>query len=103
MASAAERRLNALLRDEEYGPKLARLNRADERIILDLIDQNKGREARKRLVELDENRRVKRTVRDRAKAYSKLSNREKRQQWKKAQPKDHEREFWKLYKQYRGL
>lgn len=49
----ALRRLNAVLNDEEYGPKLVRLNRADERRVLDLIEAGKGREARKEIVRCD--------------------------------------------------
>ena len=51
------RRLRAILSDEEYGPKLVRLSKSDQRTILDLISENKGREARKRILELDERRR----------------------------------------------
>lgn len=52
-----QRRLRAILSDENYGPKLVRLGKADQRIILDLISENKGREARKRIVKLDATRR----------------------------------------------
>lgn len=55
--SAAMRRLESILSNEEYGPKLVRLNRKDEAYILDLIDRNKGREARKEILRLDEQRR----------------------------------------------
>ena len=44
---AAKRRLAALLHDEEYGAKLALLKRADERTVLDLVYENRGREARR--------------------------------------------------------
>jgi len=54
------RRLQSVLDSEEYGPKLVRLNKSDQRTILDLISDNKGKEARARIVELDEQRRSKR-------------------------------------------
>lgn len=54
--SNAVKRLERILNDEEYGPKLVRLNRKDEAYILDLIDRNKGREARKEILRLDEAR-----------------------------------------------
>lgn len=60
MASSAERRLARILSDEDYGPKLARLRGQDEKRVLTLIDQNKGREARQEILRLDEARRVKR-------------------------------------------
>ena len=58
--SNALKRLERILADEEYGPKLARLNRKDETYVLDLIDRNKGLEARKEIVRLDEARRASR-------------------------------------------
>ena len=60
MASSAERRLARILSDEDYGPKLARLRGQDEKRVLTLIDQNKGREARQEILRLDEARRAKR-------------------------------------------
>jgi len=54
--SNAMKRLERILGDEEYGPKLVRLNRKDEAYVLDLIDQNKGREARKEILRLDKER-----------------------------------------------
>lgn len=57
--STAQRRLERILNDEEYGPKLARLRGESERRVLNLIDENKGREARKLILELDEERRTK--------------------------------------------
>jgi hypothetical protein len=101
MQRAAERRLAALLRDEEYGPKLARLNRADERIILDLIDANRGREARKQLDKLDENRRVYRSMRTRARDYAGKPRSDRKSSWRNVKDKvkgDHEQEFWRLYR-----
>ena len=51
-------RLRTLLRDEDYGPKLARLRGADERRVLDLVEQNRGREARAAILDADERRRA---------------------------------------------
>lgn len=56
---AALRRLNYILNDEEYGPKLARLRGEEERRILALIDENKGKDARAAILEADERRRAK--------------------------------------------
>lgn len=53
----AERRLARILSDEEYGPKLARLRGEDERQVLRLIEENRGKEARKAILTLDERRR----------------------------------------------
>ena len=62
MASAADRnarrRLHTLLADEDYGPKLARLRGEDERRVLRLIDENRGREARAAIDEADARRRA---------------------------------------------
>lgn len=98
--SAAQKRLNALLRDEEYGPKLVRLNRTDERVILDMIYENRGREARKELNRLDENRRAHRTMRSNANRYAKLPVQKRSQEWRniKKRTKNHENEFWRLYR-----
>lgn len=67
---AYRRRLRALLLDEDYGPKLARLNVADTTRVLRLVEANRGAEARKMIVELDERRRSdvteKRKERDRS-------------------------------------
>lgn len=60
MASAAYRRLARILADEEYGPKLARLHGDAETRVLRLIEENKGKEARKAILEEDENRRARR-------------------------------------------
>jgi len=59
----AMRRLERILSDEDYGPKLARLNRKDESHVLDLIDRNQGRKARAEILRLDEERRAKRRTR----------------------------------------
>lgn len=63
--SNAAKRLERILADEDYGPKLARMNRRNESYILDLIDRNKGREARREILRLDEVRRTQRRERDR--------------------------------------
>lgn len=61
--SSAERRLLRILNNEDYGPKLARLRGEDERYILRLIDQNKGKEARREILRLDEERRARERAR----------------------------------------
>lgn len=62
MASAADRnarrRLQTLLADEDYGPKLARLRGEDERRVLRLVEQNRGKEARAAIDEADARRRA---------------------------------------------
>lgn len=45
----ARRMLRTILADPDYGADLARLGRADERAVLDLISEGKGREARKEI------------------------------------------------------
>lgn len=97
---SAKRRLAALLRDEEYGPKLARLNRADERAVLDLVYENRGLEARRELDRLDAGRRRHRTFRDRAKDYAGLPRRRRSAEWRNVMEstRGHENEFWRLYK-----
>lgn len=57
MATNEEKRLRRILLDEDYGPKLVRLNPRDQREILDLISENRGKDARRRITELDEQRR----------------------------------------------
>lgn len=90
---AAKRRLNTLLKDPEYGARLARLNRKDEREVLDLIYENKGREARARLLQLDQERRTLRTIKDRVRTYRRKSIAER----KIERPDDESRLFWELY------
>lgn len=51
------RRLATLLGDEDYGPKLARLRGADEQRALQLIHDNRGKEARAHILAADERRR----------------------------------------------
>lgn len=52
-----ERRVWALLLNEDYGPALARLNKRDTAYILGLVQQNRGREARAEILRLDAKRR----------------------------------------------
>jgi hypothetical protein len=54
---SAQRRLATILSNEDYGPKLARLRGEDERHVLSLIEQNRGKEARLAILEADEKRR----------------------------------------------
>jgi hypothetical protein len=92
--------LAALLRDEEYGAKLARLGRADERIVLDLVYEGRGREARQAIIELDEARRRHRTYWGYAKVYARLPKPSRTTEWRRAMNKaqGHEKEFWNLYR-----
>lgn len=53
----AKRRLAYILSNEIYGPKLVRLRGQDERRVLDLIEQNRGDEARREILRLDKLRR----------------------------------------------
>lgn len=53
----AKRRLNRILADEDYGPKLARLSVADQRIVLEHIEANRGAQARDAITRLDAERR----------------------------------------------
>lgn len=93
---AAKRRLNALLRDEEYGPKLVRLRRADERHVLELVYENRGREARQAIDDLDASRRRRRTLGEKARDYARLPRRTRSQTWQTV--KDQESLFWSLYR-----
>lgn len=97
---AAKRRLATLLRDEELGPKLVRLSRGDERRVLDLVYENRGREARATINDLDAARRRKRTLGGKARAYRKLGKRDRTRQWERVMREagDHVAEFWKLYR-----
>jgi hypothetical protein len=62
----AAARLRTLLDSEEYGPRLARLRGADERRVLDLIEQNRGKEARAEILAADERRRDRARIQERA-------------------------------------
>lgn len=90
---AAKRRLRTFMAEPERGAQLARLGRRDEREILDLIYDNKGLEARKRLDQLDLERRSTRTVRDHVRQYRALSPRQR----KAERPDSASRQFWALY------
>lgn len=54
---AYRRRLRRLLLDEDYGPKLARLNVAETARVLRLIELNRGADARELITQLDKARR----------------------------------------------
>jgi hypothetical protein len=89
----AEARLTRLLNDEEYGPKLVRLSRTDERTVLDLIEANRGRAARKKLIELDEARRHRERVTSRVRRYVAKAVRSG-----PARPTNEETAFWDRYR-----
>lgn len=93
--SNASRRLNRILRDEDYGPKLVRLNRADQRHILDLIDANRGAQARREIIRLDAERRARNTVRRRALKFSHLPPEDRTGEDRP----DETRQFWASYDQ----
>ena len=97
---AAKRRLASLLRDEEYGPKLVRLNRADERRVLDLVYENRGREARQAIDDLDSGRRRRRTLGTKARDYARLPRRTRSAEWRNImdEVETHESQFWALYR-----
>lgn len=100
--SPERRRLNTLLTDPEYGAMLARLNRSEEREILDLISDNRGREARKRLRELDTSRRQGGRVKKKVRAYLDLAPEDRKgEAWKALSKQELSdiRLFWKLYKE----
>lgn len=59
--TAYERRVRRLLLDEDYGPKLARLNREDTAHVLELVRINQGAQARREILRLDEERRERNT------------------------------------------
>lgn len=94
----ASRRLTRILRDEDYGPKLVRLNRTDQRHVLDLIDANRGAQARREILRLDEQRRARNLVRRRALRYSHLPPEERRGDGRP----DETREFWAAYDSVTG-
>src|SRR5882757_1004534 len=60
-ASVYNRRLATLLADEDYGPALARLNRAETAEVLRLVQENRGQQARLEILRLDARRRAKAT------------------------------------------
>lgn len=61
----AARRLQRLLKDPKYGPKLRHLPRGEQRRISDLVASNQGRQARRELLAADEARRAARNLADR--------------------------------------
>lgn len=95
------RRLRAFLLNEEYGPKLVRLNRTQQQEVLQLINDNRGREARKRVTELDTERRTGNRIAARARKYANLTRTERSQEWSEtrdwAQAEDASAEFWAIY------
>lgn len=94
---AAKRRLRAFMAEPERGAQLARLSRRDEREILDLIYENRGPEARRRLEQLDSGRREHNRVIDRVRKYTRLSRRERRVH----RPGNESAEFWaRIREQY---
>lgn len=101
---AAKRRLARILADEDYGPKLVRLKRSDERIVLDLIYENQGRDARASINELDLARRRHNRYQGKARAYSRLQPTARTREWRAVMDdiRGHEREFWALYKSLMG-
>ena len=96
--SNASRRLTRILRDEDYGPKLVRLNRTDQRHILNLIDANRGAQARREILRLDAERRRRTAVRRRALRYAHLPPEERIGDNRP----DEIREFWSAYDQIIG-
>lgn len=93
--SNASRRLTRILRDEDYGAKLVRLNRTEQRHILDLIDANRGAQARREIVRLDAERRARNTTRRRALKYA---QRPPSDRTGENRP-DETRQFWATYDQ----
>lgn len=101
--SAAKNRLERVLSDETYGPKLVRMNRKDEAHILDLISQNRGREARKEILRLDEVRRKRELTVKRVREYRKKPKPERSESWKREMEAIDRNEleqqaYWELYK-----
>lgn len=90
---AEQARLKRILDSELYGPKLVRLNKGEQRIILDMISANEGAAARDLILELDEARRTKNRVMARAARYANLT----RAQRITNRPDDEEALFWRLY------
>lgn len=52
-----DRRISRLLKDKRYGGPLAKLPKRDQKRVFDLVRDNRGKEARKTILELDETRR----------------------------------------------
>jgi hypothetical protein len=75
MPTPYERRVARLRNDEKFGPKLARLSKGEQNRVLGLVRDNRGREARTTLTELDTARRERVRV---ASATRRRTEREKR-------------------------
>lgn len=93
----ARRRLKTILDDEEYGPKLARMNKADEAEALRLIWEGRGKEARDFIRKADEQRRTSRRIRDRVKRFLRLESAERSQQRREGRLDNEEHLFWAMY------
>ncbi len=95
-------RLRYILGDEDFGPKLARLSRKDQQTVLQLVYRNKGREARRAILDLDRARRHKATVAGRARRYAALPPDQRTAQWahvrERAHADDEDAQFWALYR-----
>jgi len=97
MSTPAQKRLKRILDNEDYGPKLARLNRTDERRVLDLIDQNKMPEARKLIIELDRARKERNNLRARLRRFMDKDADERSRMRRSGEMDDETRAFWELY------
>lgn len=101
--SLAKSRLDRILSDEELGPKLVRLNRADEDQVLRLVEQNRGREARKLIRDLDNARRKHDLTVKRVREYRKKPKAERSDEWRREMNAIERNEleqqaYWELYK-----
>lgn len=105
MVSAARRRMSTLLKSA-FGPKYNRLTKAQQREVAELVEANRGREARKRITTLDEERRAKRTTRDtvrralvrEARDFASLPE-EDRKRFRPFYGENKSAAFWRLYDQ----
>lgn len=100
-SSGYNRRLRSILLNEDYGPKLARLSAGDQQRVLQLINQNKGREARTLITDLDAVRRHRRATTRRARQYAALNTVNRTVFWEdyrdQAEAAGDSAEFWALY------
>ena len=103
-SSGYNRRLRSILLNEDYGPKLVRLSNADQQRVLQLVNQNKGREARTLITELDTGRRRRNSTARRAKRYANLNTVNRTLFWndykEQADETGDSAEFWALYAAY---
>jgi len=103
-SSGYHRRLRTLLLNEDYGPKLVRLSNSDQQRVLQLVNQNKGREARALVNDLDVTRRRRNSTARRAKRYANLNTVNRTQFWAdyrdQAEEQGDSAEFWALYAAY---